>query len=311
MFDQIFKHNIIDLLPEVRGKYKKNEPMKKHTWFGVGGPAEVMFIPEDKEDLSNFIRKRPQNLPLCVIGGGSNLLVRDGGIPGIVIKLDSPQFKQYKIEGNSITCGGGMKNIDLQKIMINNKIGGLEFLSSIPGSIGGSVRTNAGCYGKEVKDVIIKAEIINDEGEIKKVPVEDLMLSYRNSYFPEDWIITAITFKVYPDSPEHILSIINEQKNKRQKSQPHNVRTAGSTFKNPEGLKAWELIKKSGCDKLKVGGAEVSDKHCNFLINTGTARAQDIEDLGESIRARVKEATAITLEWEIKRIGINKRDADE
>lgn len=311
MFDQIFKHNIIDLLPEVRGKYKKNEPMKKHTWFGVGGPAEVMFIPEDKEDLSNFIRKRPQNLPLYVIGGGSNLLVRDGGIPGIVIKLDSPQFKQYKIEGNSITCGGGMKNIDLQKIMINNKIGGLEFLSSIPGSIGGSVRTNAGCYGKEVKDVIIKAEIINDEGEIKEVPVDDLMLSYRNSYFPEDWIITAITFKVYPDSPEHILSIINEQKNKRQKSQPHNVRTAGSTFKNPEGLKAWELIKKSGCDKLKVGGAEVSDKHCNFLINTGTASAQDIEDLGESIRARVKEATAITLEWEIKRIGINKRDADE
>ncbi len=306
MFEQLFKKNIIDILPKVRGRYKKNEPMRKHTWFAVGGPAEVMYIPEDEEDLSFFMQNKPHNIPVYVLGGGSNLLVRDGGIPGIVVKLDSPAFKKYVIKDNTITCGCGMRNIDLQKIMIENRIGGLEFLSSIPGAIGGSVKTNAGCYGTETKDVIIKARVINGLGEINDIPVEDLMLSYRSSFFPEDWIITSITFRIHPDLPENILKIITEQKNKRLKSQPHNAKTAGSTFKNPEGLKAWELIKKSGCADLQVGGAKVSEIHCNFLINPGNATAADIENLGEEIIRRVKEKTSITLEWEIKRVGISK-----
>lgn len=305
MFKKLFSKNIIDLLPKVRGKYKKNEPLKKHTWFAVGGPAEVMFIPEDIEDLSSFMQKRPHNISIYVIGGGSNLLVRDGGIPGVVIKLDSPAFKKYQLGENTITCGCGMRNIDLQKIMIKHRFGGLEFLSSIPGAIGGSVKTNAGCYGREAKDVIISAQVVNGEGDISSIPVEDLMLSYRSSFFPEDWIITAITFRTHADTPEHIMEIINDQKNKRMKSQPHNVKTAGSTFKNPEGLKAWELIKKSGCDQLSVGGAKVSEVHCNFLVNTGGATAKDIETLGETIIKQVRDKTSITLEWEIKRVGIN------
>ena len=305
MFKKLFSKNIIDLLPKVRGKYKKNEPLKKHTWFAVGGPAEVMFIPEDIEDLSSFMQKRPHNIPIYVIGGGSNLLVRDGGIPGVVIKLDSPAFKKYQLGENTITCGCGMRNIDLQKIMIKHRFGGLEFLSSIPGAIGGSVKTNAGCYGREAKDVIISAQVVNGEGDISSIPVEDLMLSYRSSIFPEDWIITAITFRTHADTPEHITEIINDQKNKRMKSQPHNVKTAGSTFKNPEGLKAWELIKKSDCDQLSVGGAKVSEVHCNFLVNTGGATAKDIETLGETIIKQVRDKTSITLEWEIKRVGIN------
>ncbi len=305
MFKKNFARNIVELLPEVRGKYKINEPMKKHTWFAVGGPAEVMFIPADLNDLSRFMEKRPHNLPIYILGGGSNLLVRDGGIPGIVIKLDSPAFKQYSLNENKLTCGCGMHNIDLQKIMIKNKIGGLEFLSSIPGTIGGSVKTNAGCYGKEVKDVIINVQVVNGEGGINTIPVSDLSLSYRSSFFPEDWIITAITFRISPAAPENIIKTINEQKNKRLKSQPHNVKTAGSTFKNPEGLKAWELIKKSGCDKMTVGGAKVSEVHCNFLINDGNATAADIETLGENIIREVRSKTAVTLEWEIKRVGIN------
>ena len=298
------KSSLIDILPKVRGKYKTDEPMKKHTWFAVGGPAEIMYIPADKEDLSFFMATRSRIIPLCVVGGGSNLLVRDGGIPGVVIKLDSPAFRKYHKDGDKLTCGAGLKNIDLVSILLKEKCGGLEFLSTIPGTIGGSVKTNAGCYGKEVKDVIISAEVINDIGEIKEIPVEELQLSYRSSFFPEDWIITALTFRTQPEQPQTILETINEMKNKRHKSQPHNVKTAGSTFKNPEGLKAWELIKKSGCDDLSIGGAKVSEKHCNFLVNTGNASAKDIEDLGEEIIKRVKEHTAINLEWEVKRLGI-------
>ena len=182
----------------------------------------------------------------------------------------------------------------------------MEFLCSIPGVIGGSVKTNAGCYGSEVKDVIVAATIVNGDGEKKNIGVEDLKLSYRSSLFPDDWIITSITFKTHPDAPENISKIISDNKAKRMKSQPYNEKTAGSTFKNPEGLKAWELIKKSGCADLQINGAKVSEKHCNFLINTGTATAADIENLGETIIQKVKEQTSITLEWEIKRMGIAK-----
>lgn len=300
------KNTLQSLLPDVRGKYLYNEPMSKHTWFGVGGPAEVMFYPEDNDDLSWFLKAKPYNLPICIIGGGSNLLVRDGGIPGVVVKLDSKFYKKYSIGEGEITCGTGMRNTQLKKIMLDNELGGLEFLTSIPGHLGGAVRTNAGCFGKELKDVLIKASIINGNGELKEVPAQDLSLGYRHSLFPDDWIITSLTLKVYHQSPDETLKIITEQKNYRLNTQPHNVKTAGSTFKNPEGLRAWELIKKSGCANLEINGAKVSDKHCNFLVNSGNATAHDIETLGETIIQQVKANTSITLEWEIKRMGINK-----
>lgn len=298
--------SLIDILPQVRGKYLKNVNLSKHTWFGVGGPAEVMYIPEDEADLSYFLKNKPYNLPVSIIGGGSNLLVRDGGVPGVVIKLDSPFFKKINLSEDQITCGAGVKNIELKKIMLENKIGGLEFLCSIPGVVGGSVKTNAGCFGSSVKNVIIEARIIDGLGEIKSVPVEDLMLSYRSSFFPDDWIILAITFKTFADTYENIKTKLDEQKAYRMKNQPYNEKTAGSTFKNPEGLRAWELIKKAGCADLQIGGAKVSEKHSNFLINTGKASAKDIETLGDTIVQKVKEKTSITLEWEIKRLGINK-----
>lgn len=303
---KLFKSNITDLLPSVRGKYAYDVSLAKYTWFGVGGPAEVLFSPKDAEDLSHFLKNKPHNLPTCIIGGGSNLLVRDGGIPGVVIKLDSTAFRKISLGDNTITCGAGVKNAELKKVMLDNQIGGLEFLCSIPGVIGGSVKTNAGCFGSSVKDVIKEAQIINGQGDIKTVPVDDLMLSYRSSFFPDDWIILSITFRTTKDSAENIKKKLEEQKAYRMKNQPYNQKTAGSTFKNPEGLKAWELIKKSGCADLQIGGAKVSEKHCNFLINTGKATAADIETLGETIIKKVREKTSVTLEWEVKRMGINK-----
>ena len=306
MFSLFKKNKIVDILPKVKGKYLLDVPMSRHTWFGVGGPAEVMFIPHDIADLQNFIRNRPQNIPVFLVGGGSNLLVRDGGIPGVVIKLDAPAFKKVTVGVEEITCGAGLPNIDLKKYLLNNELGGLEFLCSIPGVIGGSIKTNAGCFGREVKDVIKTVQIINGDGEIKEVETKDLKLGYRSSYFPEDWIVLSITFNATKDSRENIERILEEQKNYRQEHQPYNQKTAGSTFKNPQGLRAWELIKKSECDNLTFGGAKVSEKHCNFLINTGNATAKDIETLGEMIIARVKQKTFITLEWEIKKVGIEK-----
>ncbi len=302
----MFGTNLTKILPKVRGKYVKDVMLNKYTRFGVGGPAEIMFFPEDEQDLIAFIKNKPHNLPTCLIGGGSNLLIRDGGVPGVVIKLDSPFFKQAVLKNGKLTCGAGLRNSELKKIMTDNGVGGLEFLCSIPGVVGGSIKTNAGCFGSEVKDFIVEARIIDSEGEVKTIGVEDLKLSYRRSLFPDDWIITSITFKTIPDSKENIEKKLAEQLAYRLQNQPHNERTAGSTFKNPEGLKAWELIKKSGADTLKIGGAKISEKHCNFMINTGKATAKDLEDLGEAVRKAVKEKTYINLDWEIKRLGIHK-----
>jgi len=300
------KSPLIEFLPEVRGRYLSNISLSRHTWFGVGGDAEVMYIPADADDLCSFLRHKPPYIPVCVIGGGSNLLVRDGGIPGVVIKLDSDYFKKVEINGNEITCGAGFRNADLRKHLLNHNLGGLEFLCSIPGMLGGSLKTNAGCFGREIKDVLVNAKIINGQGKITEITVNDLCLSYRSSCFPEDWIVISLTLKGTPDTGENIEKTLEAHKAYRHEHQPYNQKTAGSTFKNPEGLRAWELIKKSGCADLEIGGAKVSEKHCNFLINTGTATAKDIETLGETIRERVKQKTSISLEWEIRRLGIDK-----
>lgn len=306
MFSRLFKKTLLDTLPKVQGKYLKNVLLSKHTWFGVGGPAEVMYIPHDIEDLSRFMKMRPRNVPLCIIGGGSNILVRDGGVPGVVIKLDSPYFCKVKLEENSLLCYAGVRNVELKKILLAHERGGLEFLCSIPGCIGGSIKTNAGCFGRCVRDVLLSALVMDGEGEVKEILPEDFQLSYRSSFFPEDWIILAIRLKTENAKRDDVAAVLAEQKAYRVKNQPYNEKTAGSTFKNPEGLRAWELIKKSGCAQWQVGGAKVSEKHCNFLINTGDATAADIEKLGNMIVSKVKQQTSITLEWEVKKMGIPK-----
>lgn len=307
MFGGFKKNALVEMLPEVKGKYLTDVSLSKHTWFGVGGPAEVMFIPHDLDDLCHFLKYKPYNVPVCLIGGGSNLLIRDGGILGVVIKLDSAFFRRIELHPQSITCYAGLKNVELKKVLLDNNLGGLEFLCSIPGCIGGSIKTNAGCFGKSIKDVILSATIVNELGQVKEITPDDLQLSYRNSFFPDDWIIVSITLKTEYSPKEEIAKILEEHKTYRMKNQPYNKKTAGSTFKNPEGLRAWELIKKSGCADLQIGGAKVSEKHCNFLINTGTATAADIEELGETIIKKVKEKTSITLEWEVKRMGISNK----
>ena len=298
--------DISAFLPKVRGIYQKEEPLSKHTWFGVGGPAEVLYHPADAEDLKHFLINKPDNIPVCLIGGGSNLLVRDGGVLGVVIKLDNKNFQQIEVHDNYIKCGAGFHNSDLKKVLLQNQLGGLEFLCSIPGVIGGSIKTNAGCFGKEIKDVLLSAEVMNGLGEISNLSAKDFNFSYRSSLFPDDWIILSITLKTTPDSKENIQQKLDEQKKYRMTKQPYNAKTAGSTFKNPQGLRAWELIKNAGCADLKIGGAKVSEIHNNFLINTGNATAEEIEKLGETIIACVKEKTSITLEWEIRRLGIKK-----
>ncbi|MFI3241089.1 MAG: UDP-N-acetylmuramate dehydrogenase [Alphaproteobacteria bacterium] len=304
MFNIFNKSSLIKTLPKVRGKYTSNVKLSRYTWFGVGGPAEVFYEPCDVEDLSFFMQNRPQNIPFFLIGGGSNLLVRDGGIMGVVIRLSSSAFKKVEIDETSITLGAGMPNALLKKTLLEEEIGGLEFLCSIPGFVGGSVRTNAGCFGSSVSDFIVGAKIIDETGEIRNISLSDLKLGYRTSMFPDHWIVVSITFRKEYKKREDILAVIDEHKRYRLEKQPHNQKTAGSTFKNPEGLRAWELIKKAGCENLNIGGAKVSEKHCNFLINTGKATADDIETLGEEIISKVKEKSGVVLEWEVKRVGV-------
>lgn len=307
MFEKFFsKDNLVEVLPNVRGKYLENVKLSKHTWFGVGGPAEVLFIPEDVDDLKSFLLRKPEAVPVTIIGGGSNLLIRDGGIPGVVVKLDSPAFSRVDFNGTEVTIGAGLKNADLKKKLIEKGVGGLEFICSVPGYIGGLIRTNAGCFKRNVSEVLVKAHIMNEWGEVCEVGPEDFYFGYRSSMFPESWIILDVTLKGYEEDPKVIKKIMDEQLAYRKAHQPINQKTAGSTFKNPEGLAAWKLIDEAGCKGLKVGGAEVSDMHCNFLINKGTATAEDIEKLGELIIEKVKEKTAITLEWEVRRMGVKK-----
>ena len=294
---------ILQNLPQVQGEYKINEPLKKYTWLNVGGNADVMFFPEDEKDLQNFLQQNEAKLPVFVLGGGSNLLVRDGGISGVVIKLSSPSFAGWKFEGGILAVGCGLKNAALKKILLENEIGGLEFICSIPGSIGGLVRSNAGCFGSDLAKVLLKAKVIDGQGKIFEVPAEDFHFDYRHSDFPADWILLQLFLKTEKSAAEKIKNIIDQNAAYRREHQPQNVRTAGSTFKNPENGRAWELIKKvGGCD-LRVGGASFSPQHCNFLINDGSATAADLEQLGLEVQKLVKAQTGVNLQWEVKVIG--------
>jgi UDP-N-acetylmuramate dehydrogenase len=295
--------SLIERLPAVRGRLTENAPLAGITWFRVGGPAEVMFRPADREDLIAFLAHKPADVPVTVIGVGSNLLVRDGGVPGVVIRLGKG-FADVAIDGTTLRVGAAMLDLNVAFAARDAGIAGLEFLSGIPGTIGGALRMNAGAYGREMKDVTIAAEALDPAGRLHRLTLDQLQFSYRHCGVAEDWIFLAAELTGTRDEAGAIGQRMQDIQDKREASQPIRTRTGGSTFANPTGHKAWELIDRAGCRGLRQGGAVVSEKHCNFLINTGTATAADLETLGEEVRRRVKAMSGIELAWEIRRIGV-------
>ena len=300
---------LIDRLPPVRGRLTENAPLDRVTWFRVGGPAEVLFKPADREDLIDFMKAKPADVPVMVLGVGSNLLVRDGGVPGVVLRLGRAFVELAPEEGSVLSAGAGALDINVAKAAQLAGIAGLEFFCGVPGTLGGALRMNAGAYEKETRDVLIEAEAVDGSGGLHRVAAADLGMSYRHSAAPQDWIFLSARLQGEPGDPEAIAKRMEEIQNRREESQPIRTRTGGSTFKNPPGHKAWQLIDKAGCRGLTLGGAQVSEKHCNFLINQGGATAHDIEALGEEVRRRVKETSGIALEWEIKRVGVGAGEA--
>jgi UDP-N-acetylmuramate dehydrogenase len=295
--------HLIDRLPKVRGRLTADAPLAQVTWFRVGGPAEVMFRPADIDDLSAFLAAKPADVPVTVIGVASNLLVRDGGIKGVVVRLGRG-FVEIETEKNIVTAGAGALDFNVALTAREAGIAGLEFLSGIPGTVGGGLRMNAGAYGSEFKDVLESATALDARGARHELALADLHLAYRHCGVPADWIFVAARFKGIGGDKLAIARRMAEIQEAREQSQPIRAKTGGSTFANPPGHKAWQLIDDAGCRGIRRGGALVSDKHANFLINTGDATAADIEGLGEEVRARVLAKSGITLEWEIKRVGL-------
>ena len=288
-------------LPNIKGTYKKNFPLSKLTWFQTGGKAKVLFVPKNLLDLQFFL-KNIKNIPITIIGGGSNLLVRDGGVKGVVVKLGS-SFDYIEYKKNYILCGASVKNINLSNNLSKKKITGFEFLSTIPGTIGGSIFMNAGCFGMEIKNSIKSLLLINKEGKLMELNKKLTNFSYRSSGINKNYFIVAAKFEIRKGNEKDINKKIKKYLNLRKKTQPIKTLTGGSTFINPEKKKAWKLIKESGCVNMSVGGAKISNKHCNFLVNTGSATSTDLESLGNKIKNKVYKQTGIKLNWEIKRIG--------
>lgn len=294
---------LVARLPEVRGRYSENAALDRITWLRVGGPAEVMFRPADSDDLAHFFDRKPADVPVIVIGVGSNLLIRDGGVPGVVIRLGRA-FAAIQAEGDEVLAGAAALDLNVAAQARDAGLGGLEFLSGIPGTIGGALRMNAGAFGTEIKDVLISARALDGAGKLRHLAAADMAYAYRRSGVPEDWIFVSARFSGRPGDPGEIERRMNEIRAARQITQPVRIATGGSTFTNPPGLHAWQLIDRAGCRGLKIGGAMVSEKHCNFLINIGNATAADLENLGEEIRRRVRDSAGVELHWEIRRIGI-------
>jgi len=292
-----------DALPPVRGSYTSDAPLKDLVWFRAGGPAEVLFRPADTEDLETFLYARPRDIPVSVIGVGSNLLVRDGGIPGVTVRLSS-QFARVSIDGTRVRAGAAALDSAVARAAADAGVGGLEFLRGIPGTIGGALRMNAGCYGREIKDVLVEAVAIDGSGKRRTFSNAEMGFQYRETAAPEGLIFIEAVFEGSKDDPATIRARMDALVVQREASQPVRTRTGGSTFRNPPGQKAWQLIDRAGCRGLTKGEAQVSEMHCNFLINRSNARAADLESLGEDVRARVKENSGVLLEWEIKRVGV-------
>jgi UDP-N-acetylmuramate dehydrogenase len=291
-------------LPELRGTLEANAPMAPLSWFRTGGPAEALFTPADEDDLAYFLAYLPADIPVLVVGLGSNLLVRDGGVPGVVIRLGKP-FAEVSVEGGQrIRAGAGAPDVKVASTAAKAGIAGLTFFRGIPGSIGGALRMNGGAYGGETKDVLVEATGLTRRGERITLANGDMGFTYRHSAVPDHVIFTQATFEGRPGDPAAIQAEMSAITEARSSTQPVNTRTGGSTFKNPPGHKAWQVIDAAGCRGLRVGAAQVSELHCNFLINHGGASAADIEALGEEVRRRVREHSGVELEWEIKRVGL-------
>ena len=295
---------IAQRMPQLRGRLIANAPLADITWFRVGGPAQLLFTPSDEADLAYFLAQLPHAIPVVVIGLGSNLLVRDGGVAGVVIRLGRG-FAQIGVEpGHRLRAGAAVPDAKLARAAADAGIAGLAFYRGVPGSIGGALRMNAGAHGRETKDVLVEARAVDRAGNVHVLPCDAMQLTYRHCGVPGEWTFTAALFQGGPGEPAQILQEMEEVAEYREANQPIRDRTGGSTFKNPPGSSAWRLIDQAGCRGLSVGGAKVSQLHCNFLINVGNATAEDIERLGETVRRRVREECGTTLQWEIIRLGL-------
>jgi UDP-N-acetylmuramate dehydrogenase len=294
------------VMPELRGRLLANQSLAELTWFRVGGPAQVLFTPSDEDDLAYFLANLPDELPVHVVGVGSNLIVRDGGISGVVIRLSPRGFGETGAQGNVVSAGAAALDKRVAETAVAANLSGLEFLFGIPGTIGGALRMNAGANGTETKDVLIEAVGIGRDGKKHAFSNADMEFTYRNSGVDAAMIFTSARFRGQVATAAEIRARMNEVQNHRETAQPIREKTGGSTFKNPPGQSAWKLIDAAGCRGLRLGGAQVSEMHCNFLINTGSSTARDIECLGETVRKRVKDHSGIELQWEIKRIGIEQ-----
>jgi UDP-N-acetylmuramate dehydrogenase len=302
-FPDLTEH-IRRMAPSLRGRIAADVVLADITWFRVGGPAQVLFTPADEADLAYFLQQVPREIPVTVVGLGSNLLVRDGGVPGVVVRLGRGFSDVTTEPGHRVRAGTAVPDVKVARAAAEAGIAGLAFYRGIPGSIGGALRMNAGAHGRETKDVLIEARAIDREGNVHVVPASEMGLTYRHCAAPPDWIFTQALFQGEPGEPGAILKQMEEVAEYREANQPTRERTGGSTFKNPPGNSAWKLVDRAGCRGLRIGGAKVSDMHCNFLINDRQATAEDIERLGETVRARVESVTGISLQWEIVRLGV-------
>ena len=291
-------------MPDLKGRLLAGALLADITWFRVGGPAQLLFTPSDEADLTYFLRRAPSDLLVTVIGLGSNLLVRDGGLPGVVIRLGKGFAGVRVEEGHRVRAGAAVPDVKVARAAADSGVAGLAFYRGIPGSIGGALRMNGGAHGRETKDVLVEARAIDRHGKVHVLSPTDMKLTYRHCGVPDDWIFTEALFQGQPGDAEEIAKQMEDVAQYREAHQPIRERTGGSTFKNPPGGSAWRLIDRAGCRGLRVGGAKVSEMHCNFLINDRRATAEDIERLGETVRARVKASTGMTLQWEIIRLGL-------
>ena len=290
-------------LPSVRGSLKADAPLGPLVWFKAGGLAQWLFEPKDVEDLSDFLAALDPAIPVMALGLGSNLIVRDGGVPGVVVRLGKSFAKVEQVDATALRCGGGASGILVSSTARDAGIAGLEFLRSIPGTVGGFVRMNGGAYGRETCDILVECEVVLRSGERVLLPLDALGYTYRHSMLPEGAVVASAVFRGVPGNPAAIQAEMDRIAAAREESQPLRSKTGGSTFKNPDGHKAWQLVDEAGCRGLQLGGAQVSEKHTNFLLNLGDATSADIEALGEEVRRRVKAKSGIELEWEIQRVG--------
>ena len=300
---------LLKRLPPVRGRLEPNASLAELTWFRAGGPAEVLFSPADEADLADFLKGTPKDVPVYVIGVGSNLLVRDGGVPGVVIRLGRGFADVTEETGHRVRAGAAALDVRVARFALEKSIDALTFLRGIPGTIGGALRMNAGAYGGETKDILIEARAVDRSGNIHVLSNADMKYSYRHCGAPEDLVFTQALFQGRAGDQAEISAAMDKITESREATQPIKSRTGGSTFKNPPGNKSWQLIDKAGMRGFAVGPAKVSELHCNFLINEGGATAAQIEELGETVRARVKATSGIVLDWEIKRIGLAAGEA--